>query len=151
MLPFGSRRGDVSKSTKHGRVVRRKRTATKPTSDVDVALAELQSDEVARRRAGALALGRSGTTAQSAVPALIEALRCSDDTKLRKNAGIALGKIGDEGAIEPLASAVSAEEMNWVRPSLILALGAIGGEAALAAPREAADVVEARGGALAVA
>ncbi len=123
----------MSKSTKHGRVVRRKRTATKPTSDVDVALAELQSDEVARRRAGALALGRSGTTAQSAVPALIEALRCSDDTKLRKNAGIALGKIGDEGAIEPLASAVSAEEMNWVRPSLILALGAIGGEAALAA------------------
>lgn len=82
------------------------------------------------RRRGALELGRYGPKAAEAVEALVSALRNQEDAKLRKNAAIALGKIGADSAVQALATAAREEEMNWARPSMLLALGAIGGEAA---------------------
>jgi 23S rRNA G2445 N2-methylase RlmL len=48
----------------------------------------------------------------------------------RRVAAIALGKRPGSGAVAALASALAAEEVAWVRPSIILALGKIGGEEA---------------------
>ena len=53
-----------------------------------------------------------------------------DDPKVRKNAAVSLGAIGEVGAADGLGEALDREPEDWVRPSQILALGAIGGETA---------------------
>jgi hypothetical protein len=54
----------------------------------------------------------------------------------RRIAAIALGKRGGAGSIAALRTALAAEEVAWVRPSMILALGRIGGDEARAALAE---------------
>jgi len=59
------------------------------------------------------------------VKGLIEALRYKDEY-VRKDAAIALGKIGDERAIDPLIQAL--KDKHYVRREAARALGVIGGE-----------------------
>lgn len=55
------------------------------------------------------------------------------EPKVRKNAAVALGRLGDQASSAALARALEAETIPWVRSSLVLALGAIGGAQARAA------------------
>jgi 23S rRNA G2445 N2-methylase RlmL len=82
----------------------------------------LQRGGVEARKAAAFLLGRLGAGRTDARTALQEALR-DEEPKVRKNAAVALGRIGDESSAAALAEALSAEDVRWVRPSLILALG----------------------------
>ncbi len=65
------------------------------------------------REAAAWALGEIGPGAKSAVPVLIVVL-LTDSMHARKEAAIALGKIGDPAAIPALASSLY-DESPWVR------------------------------------
>mgnify|MGYP005846559725 CR=1 FL=1 len=64
------------------------------------------------------------------VEALSHAILNDPEPKVRKNAAISLGKIGNSQVIDVLKTALQQEEITWVRRSIILALGAIGGKAA---------------------
>jgi precorrin-6B methylase 2 len=97
-------------------------------------VAALPNEPATVRRAITFVL--SALLAQSPDAAGIEALRralSDEDAKVRKNAAIGLGKVGDESAVADLVKQLHAETINYVRPSLILALGEIGGAEAQAA------------------
>jgi len=81
------------------------------------------------RKPAAFLLGRAGDASPAVTSALVRAL-ADEESKVRKNAAVALGRLGAADAVEPLARALAAEEMLWVRPSMVLALGALGAPAA---------------------
>lgn len=54
----------------------------------------------------------------------------NDDAKVRKNAAVLLGALGEAAAVPALVQALEREGQQFVRPSLILALGALGGKQA---------------------
>jgi predicted RNA methylase len=64
------------------------------------------------------------------VKSLCHVLIHDEEPKVRKNAAVSLGKIGDSYAVDALIMALNQEKIPWVRPSIILSLGAIGGEVA---------------------
>lgn len=53
-----------------------------------------------------------------------------DDAKVRKNAAVLLGALGEASAVPALVQALEQEQQQFARPSLILALGALGGKQA---------------------
>jgi 23S rRNA G2445 N2-methylase RlmL len=85
-------------------------------------------DEV--RRSSVFLLGRSGGTASCVIGPLNGALR-DNDPKVRKNAAIALGRLGSASSVGDLIRALDDESEVWVRPSIVLALGPLGGEASV--------------------
>jgi HEAT repeat protein len=82
------------------------------------------------RDAAALALGKIGPEAKTAVPVLTELLK---DEWVRKTAALALGEIGLEArtAVPALTELLKKE---WVRQTAASALGNIGPEAKTAIP-----------------
>lgn len=80
----------------------------------------------AERRAALLALGKLEVTDES-LSVLAGALRESD-AKLRKNAIVSLGRIGDEACKKLLLDHLGQEELRWVRAVVITALAECGGE-----------------------
>jgi 23S rRNA G2445 N2-methylase RlmL len=51
-----------------------------------------------------------------------------EDSKVRKNCAVSLGRLENSGNAKSLLEACETEEVGWVRTSLILALGASGGQ-----------------------
>lgn len=84
------------------------------------------------RRSAAFLLGTYKRSVD-ALAALTQAVVADPEPKVRKNAAIALGTLGNGQGVPALVTALEQEAIAWVRPSLILALGAIGGDQAQAA------------------
>lgn len=99
---------------------------------VPALVAALGSGSSRVRRSAAFLLGSYKRSAD-ALDALARVVVADPEPKVRKNAAIALGTLGNEAGIAALVTALEQETIGWVRPSLILALGAIGGDQAHAA------------------
>jgi predicted RNA methylase len=108
----------------------------------------LTSGAAEARKAAAFVLGALRSPDPEALAALEDAARDDGEPKVRKNAAVALGRIGAAASAEALAQALRQEAIDWVRPSLVLALGAVGGEAALATLRAYTPADEAEAEAL---
>jgi HEAT repeat protein len=95
--------------------------------------ARIRDKDPAVRSKATLEMGRHGSNAASAVPALIEALK-SDDSALRQHAALSLGKIGP-GAKDGVPALIEAlGDSEWtVRRNAVNALGEIGDPRALPA------------------
>ena len=100
------------------------------SAGVETLVDGVKSDVDEVRRSSVFLLGRSGGTASCVIGPLNGALR-DNDPKVRKNAAIALGRLGSASSVGDLIRALDDESEVWVRPSIVLALGALGGEASV--------------------
>jgi predicted RNA methylase len=112
------------------------------TAAVPALIGALNMGSPQARRSAAFLLGSYKRSAD-AMAALAHAVIADPEPKVRKNAAIAFGTIGNPQGVPALVTALEQETIAWVRPSLILALGAIGGESAHAALRKLAPVDDA--------
>ena len=90
-------------------------------------LKQLASPSAAQRRIAAAALGAMGKDAAKAVPALVKALEDRNGL-VRQQVILALGEIGDERAVDPLAALVAGPDLR-TRQLAARSLGRIGGRA----------------------
>jgi phycocyanobilin lyase alpha subunit len=98
---------------------------------VEQAIANLQHEELGRRYYAAWWLGRFKVSDPAAVDALIAALEDDSDRTedggypLRRNAARALGKLGDQRAVEPLIQCLESDDV-YVREAAAQSLEMLG-------------------------
>lgn len=98
---------------------------------VEQAIANLQHEELGRRYYAAWWLGRFKVSDPAAVEALIAALEDDSDRTedggypLRRNAARALGKLGDQRAVEPLIQCLESDDV-YVREAAAQSLELLG-------------------------
>lgn len=93
-------------------------------ADVKKEIERLYSSSSSKRENGAHNLGIIGKEAAPAVPFLIDMLKDKEED-VRESVAIALGKIGDLSAVEPLIAALLKDKYEDVRKSAAWALGNI--------------------------
>ncbi len=96
-----------------------------------------------RDRPGITALGKMGDGAEEAVETLVEYVDTDSDPQLQKVTFRALGEIGSEEAVQPLANKLEMDNDN-VRPLAARALGLIGDSRASEPLADAVESDEAR-------